>query len=84
MKREEREAKKKYDIIAKYYHNFRTKEHPKGWFYNEMLEMPSTLELLGDVKNKKVLDFGCGTGIYTKILKEKGAKIVRRLKKINN
>ncbi len=75
MKKEEKEAKSKYDIIAEHYHNFRTKEHPEGWFYNEMLEMPATLELLGNVKGRKVLDFGCGTGIYTKILKKKGAKI---------
>jgi len=75
MRPEEKEAKNKYDVIAEHYHNWRTKEHPEGWFYNEMLEIPSTLELLGNVKGKKILDFGCGTGIYTKILKEKGAKI---------
>ena len=75
MKQEEKEARNKYNIIAEYYHNSRTRDHPEGWFYNEMLEMPSTLELLGSVKGKKVLDFGCGTGIYTKILKKKGAKI---------
>ncbi len=37
--------------------------------------MPTTLKLLGNVKNKKLLDIGCGTGIYAKTLTEKGAKV---------
>ncbi|MEN7982053.1 MAG: class I SAM-dependent methyltransferase [Nanoarchaeota archaeon] len=75
MRQEEKEAKKKYDLSAEGYHNRRTKENPKGWFYNELLEMPSTLSLLGKIKNKKILDFGCGTGIYAKFLTKKGAKV---------
>ena len=75
MKKEEKEARKVYEIMAEPYHTHRTKTHPKGWFYNEMLEMPATLSLLGDIKGKKILDFGCGTGIYAKILTKKGAKI---------
>jgi len=35
--------------------------------------MPTTLKILGNVKNKKILDGGCGTGIYAKILTKKGA-----------
>lgn len=50
MKPEGKEAKKIYDIIAEYYHGFRTKEHPEGHIFNEMLEMPATLELIGSVK----------------------------------
>jgi ubiquinone/menaquinone biosynthesis C-methylase UbiE len=75
MKKEEKEARKKYNIIAKPFHDLRTKEFPKGFFYNELLEMPSTLELLGNVKGKKILDFGCGSGIYAKLLTKKGAKV---------
>lgn len=74
MKNEEK-VKKKYDFIAQSYHNMRTKEHPQGWFYNEFLEMPAVIEMLGNVKGKKILDMGCGTGIYAKILRDKGAKV---------
>ncbi len=35
--------------------------------------MPATFKLLGDVKNKKLLDIGCGSGIYAKQLSRKGA-----------
>ncbi|MSS74214.1 class I SAM-dependent methyltransferase [Candidatus Pacearchaeota archaeon] len=75
MKQEEREAIKNYNSSAEAYHNWRTKENPQGWFYNELLEMPSTLSLLGEVRDKKILDFGCGTGIYAKILTRMGAKL---------
>jgi SAM-dependent methyltransferase len=75
MKEEEKEAIKKYAISAEAYHNMRTKDNPKGWFYNEFLEMPSTISLLGNVKGKKILDFRCGTGIYAKLLVKKGAKV---------
>lgn len=69
----EREISRNYDALARSYHDMRTKKNPQGWFYNELLEMPSTLELLGNVKGKKILDFGCGTGIYAKLLADSGA-----------
>jgi ubiquinone/menaquinone biosynthesis C-methylase UbiE len=75
MREDEKETKGKYAIVAEHYHNWRTKLNPKGWVFNEHLEMPATLKLIGSVKGKKVLDFGCGSGVYTKVLKEKGAKI---------
>lgn len=42
---------------------------------NEFTEMPATFKLLGDVKGKKVLDAGCGPGLYAKRLLRKGAKV---------
>ena len=75
MESDEREAIKKYSIVGEHYHNLRTKIHPKGWIYNEFLEMPATFELLGNLKGKKVLDIGCGAGIYAKIMTQKGARV---------
>ncbi len=75
MKAEEKESKEKYELIAEHYHRFRTETHPEGWFFNELLEMPATLEVIGNIKGKKVLDFGCGSGIYLKILKKQCAEI---------
>lgn len=66
------ETKKTYNKIARAYHQFRI-EGKK--FHNEYLEMPTTLKLLGNVKGKKILDLGCGTGIYAKILTGRGAKV---------
>ncbi len=67
----EKEVRVAYDNLAKTYHEKRK----EGTFYNEFLEMPATLSFLKKVKNKRVLDLGCGTGIYTKILKRLGAKV---------
>ena len=73
MAKEIKRTKKVYNRIAKDYYNLRTKKYREGWFYNELLEMPTTLKILGKIKNKKILDLGCGLGIYAKILTKKGA-----------
>ena len=70
-----KETKETYNRLAKWYYSLRTKKYPSGWFYNELLEMPTTLKMLGNIKGKKILDFGCGPGIYIKVLKKKGAKL---------
>ncbi len=36
----------------------------------------AVMELLGDVRGKKVLDYGCGTGKFSRILKDAGAEVV--------
>ena len=41
--------------------------------HNAYYERPAMLSLLPDVNNKIVLDAGCGTGVYTQILIDKGA-----------
>jgi cyclopropane fatty-acyl-phospholipid synthase-like methyltransferase len=40
------------------------------------VQYPSALKLIGDVKNKKVVDIGCGEGIFSRILSREGAKVV--------
>lgn len=41
-----------------------------------LIEVPYILELIGDVRGKKVLDVGCGGGFYSLWLSEKGAKVL--------
>lgn len=48
----------------------------KDNIYNALLERPSTQALLDDVKGKKVIDMGCGSGIYTQWLVENQAQSV--------
>jgi len=40
------------------------------------LEENITLSLIGNVKNQVVLDLGCGTGRYCKLLAKRGAKVI--------
>lgn len=44
--------------------------------YNAHFERPNTFELIGDVTGKRVLDLGCGSGIYAQLLLARGASSV--------
>ncbi len=44
--------------------------------HNAFCERPATLSLLPEVKNKRVLDAGCGPGIYSEWLLKHGAEVV--------
>jgi len=44
--------------------------------YNAHLEFPGTTSLVPDVDGKRVLDAGCGTGVYSAWLVERGADVV--------
>ncbi|WP_295893423.1 class I SAM-dependent methyltransferase [uncultured Vibrio sp.] len=46
----------------------------KGNIYNALLERPSTLAMLDDVKDMDVIDMGCGSGIYAQWLLEHSVK----------
>ncbi len=56
------------DKILRDYLEFRY--HPES--PNESLEKPAFLELLGDIKNKSILDLGCGDAKFGSELLEKG------------
>lgn len=45
----------------------------KGNIYNALLERPTTLSMLSDVRGKNIIDMGCGPGVYTKWFLEQGA-----------
>lgn len=41
-----------------------------------LVEVPYILELMGDVRGKRVLDAGCGGGFYSIWLSEQGAEVL--------
>jgi ubiquinone/menaquinone biosynthesis C-methylase UbiE len=67
--------KKAYKLLGEEYYNTRKHKSGGSYFYNELLEFPTTLKLLGNVKEKKILDLGCGPGIHSKKLSDQGAKV---------
>ena len=44
--------------------------------YNALYDRPATLDLIGDVEGKLVLDAGCGPGIYVAELIARGAEVL--------
>ena len=67
----EDEVRRTYDSIASIYDKKRTDKT----IYNDYIEMPAVLSLLKDIRGKKILDLGCGTGVLSKILKNRGAMV---------
>lgn len=45
-------------------------------FYRENVELPSFFRALGPVRGKRVLDVGCGDGLYARLLAQRGAEQV--------
>ena len=71
---DKREGYKKVEIIEGYDKWAPTYDKERNPLI--VLEEDITLDFIGDVKNQKVLDIGCGTGRYCKLLAERGAKVV--------
>ncbi|AKT42057.1 class I SAM-dependent methyltransferase [Chondromyces crocatus] len=46
------------------------------WPFRKDIEIPSVLYHLGDLTGRDVLDFGCGSGFYARMLKARGARRV--------
>jgi len=44
-------------------------------YYRDELNNPATFELIGDVRDRLILDLACGEGYNTRILSRKGAKV---------
>lgn len=46
------------------------------WPFRRDIEIPSVMSLIGELHNLDVLDFGCGTGMYSRRLKARDARRV--------
>ncbi|KYK36328.1 MAG: hypothetical protein AYK19_00880 [Theionarchaea archaeon DG-70-1] len=44
-------------------------------YYRDELNNPAMFELLGDIRDKRILDVGCGEGYNTRIMAKKGAHV---------
>jgi ubiquinone/menaquinone biosynthesis C-methylase UbiE len=61
-----------WDIVAKEYNDAVKDE---GHMVHKLYLNPVVLKLLGNVKNKKILDLACGNGYFSKKLEDKEARV---------
>lgn len=73
MKLDREEAIKRWDMHAE---ELAAGYTSQGDPSREVLLNPALLDFLGSVKNKKILDAGCGEGYLSRILAGKGAEVV--------
>ena len=68
-----KDIKKEWDDAAESWVEFVRKGND---YYRDELNNPATFKLIGDVKDKLVLDLACGEGYNTRILAAKGAEVI--------
>jgi ubiquinone/menaquinone biosynthesis C-methylase UbiE len=67
--------KKQYDLYGKLYDIKR--QDPATSYWNDQIDIPAITKLLKkELKGKRVLDLGCGSGIFARRLVAKGARVV--------
>tara|TARA_Y100000385_G_C13023436_1_gene607258 strand:- start:42 stop:644 length:603 start_codon:yes stop_codon:yes gene_type:complete len=54
--------------------NYNKNSNSFPWSFIRKIESREVLKLVGNLKNKEVLDFGSGSGFYSKIVKKKNPK----------
>ncbi|MFT4310386.1 MAG: class I SAM-dependent methyltransferase [Candidatus Woesearchaeota archaeon] len=64
-------TKQLYNAFASSYYTMRKNNK----YHNEYIEKPAVLRLLGNIHNKKVLDYGCGVGSLIKDLLQADATV---------
>jgi len=62
-------SKNAVELDTEFYQNYQA----AGDFWHQELINPHVLTLLGNVKNQRILDAGCGEGYFSRILAKKGA-----------
>ena len=50
-----------------------TVENPEG--YQQKVILPNIVRIVGPEKDLKILDVGCGTGVFARVFKENGAEV---------
>ncbi len=63
---------KTYDDLAKFY--YKRRQDKKRFDFNRDIEVPAMIKMMGPVKDKTILDIGCGFGDHAKILSKKKPK----------
>jgi SAM-dependent methyltransferase len=59
-----------FDAFAEDY-----ERHAEDSAYNALYDRPAVLELVGDVSGRRILDAGCGPGLYAAELAARGAEV---------
>lgn len=60
-----------FDAFAEDY-----EQHAATSAYNALYDRPAVLDLLGDVSGRRILDAGCGPGLYAEELLARGAEVI--------